>query len=129
MKKSWFLHCTVLTAIFALFAGMSCHSPTNNNPAKPLALIAPVAGATYHVGDTMKIRWQVNDTIDVSSVVLELHHDTTILVLGTNSFPRDSTSYSWVVDSSAVSTHCYVKVKEYFNNVPPDSSGIFTITK
>jgi hypothetical protein len=120
----------VAGAIIGLIVGFGCKSSTSpKSTPNALVVVQPSAGQTYKVGDTMKIKWQVNDSSEVSSVILELHHDTTILVIGNNSFPPDSTSHSWIVDSSTVSTHCYVKVREYNNSVPPDSSGIFTITK
>jgi hypothetical protein len=75
----------------------------------------------------VQIQWQVNSP-DVSSVEVYLYHDTSETELLPHSYPPDTTTFAWIVANSQVSNHCYIQIREYFGNVPPDSSGIFTIT-
>jgi hypothetical protein len=137
MKKNLVVHCAASAMICFLLAGWACNKSSNTGPkasTDSLVVLQPTAGQTFKVGDTMKIKWQVNDTNDISSIVIQLyrdslHHDSLITTIGSNSFPADSSPYSWVIPSSAVAAHCYIRI---FNYLPygsyPDSSGVFTIT-
>ena len=132
MKKKIVSHSVVLAVICMLFSGIGCNHSTSPKTTTTSAMVVlqPTAGQTFSVGDTIKIKWQINYPDSISSLILTLYHlpDSVPITLGTGSFAYPDTTFSWVADSAAVSNHCYIKLQEYFNNVPPDSSGTFSIT-
>jgi hypothetical protein len=133
MKKNIVCQSVVLAIMCMLFAGMACNKTTGpNTTPNALVVLQPTAGQSFKVGDTMHVKWQVNDTNDISSVVVQLYgfpNDTLITTLGNGSFPPDSASYSWIIDSAAVAAHCYIRICNYepYGSYP-DSSSLFTIT-
>jgi len=132
MKKNIVCQSGVLAIICMLFAGMACNKSTGpKTTPSALVVLQPTAGQSFKVGDTMHVKWQVNDTNDISSVLVQLYgfpNDTFIKTLGNGSFSLDTTSYSWIIDSSAVAAHCYIRICNYIDYSYPDSSGVFTIT-
>jgi|WetSurMetagenome_2_1015567.scaffolds.fasta_scaffold308006_2 hypothetical protein len=133
---------TALVLSCVLFTGLSCKQPIKPDPTptKPINILQPAGGEHYIVGDTMHIIWQ-NNSANISSVKVFLCRDSTrigladttiitnltwLLSLGSIS-PPDST-LDWKIDSSYVSSHCTVLIREYFDNVEPDTSGVFSIT-
>jgi len=131
MKKNIVCQSLILTIMCMLFAGMACNKSTGTKTTpSAMVVLQPKAGQTFKVGDTINIKWQVNYPDSISSIVLWLYSlpDSIPMSLATSSFAYPDTTFSWVADSAAASNHCYIKLQEYFNNVPPDSSGTFSIT-
>lgn len=117
-----------------LLIGSNCKNATQPTPTptKPLELIQPKGGEHFKVGDTVQISWKANDSTYISSVeVLLLPGFPDYPLGGGGSFPLDTT-IKWIIDSTQVSTSCYIKICDYIDPTnphdPPDSSGRFSIT-
>ncbi len=140
MNKKLVIHCTAFAMMCLLLAGWACNNSTSPKTTSNQAMVVlqPTAGQTFKAGDTMKINWQINDTNDISSVVVQLYRDslnhdslaTTITAPGLGSFPTATTSYAWVIPSTTVAAHYYIRVYNYTNATypPAESSGVFSIT-
>jgi len=107
-----------------------------------LTVLAPNGGETFHVGDTMHVRWSA-DTSRVGAVNIELSFDAgstwNLLTSSHSVFVTDSTwgDYRWVVPESlatvsgmvsTLSAECLVRVWNYVGHSPQDESNtVFTI--
>ena len=78
--------CSIITVVsmigFTAAAFFGCDS--GNGPAgetKPLEIVAPKGGESYKVGQTVEIRWKINDASKIGSVgiVLSLDNGKTFL--------------------------------------------------
>jgi Developmentally Regulated MAPK Interacting Protein. len=121
----------ILLGLLALC--LSCDNGSNPaTPSKPLEIIQPKGGESYTVGQTVDIKWRINDLTKISSVMVKLSTNNgktfPVVLVGSLSIPPDSTSVSWTPLSDQVSTQCIVKVYEYNNeSTIYDKSGIFTV--
>jgi hypothetical protein len=111
--------------------------------AKPaVTVLAPNGGEDFSVGDTMNIRWDVNDAL-VNNVSLHLSVDNgkTWHVIGKPSGSYSTIDPDWKntrlvvppsvqsegADISTVSTQCKIRVKNYKGQEFDDSDGAFNI--
>jgi len=94
-----------------------------------LEIIHPAGGEIWAVGGTYLIQWRIIDSLKVSSVVVALSLDNgkTFNALFGNTFPKDTTSVVWSVDSSRVSNQCVIRVYDYIDYSIQDKSETFSI--
>jgi hypothetical protein len=116
-----------------LVLGLNCDKGTNTNtPIKPLEILQPKGGETYTVGQTVEIRWRINDLSKIPSVGVKLSIDNgklyTPLLLPDRSFPPETTWVSWIIQSTQASAHCIVEVYDYSDESLYDKSGAFTVS-
>jgi hypothetical protein len=119
---------------FSLICGvviMNCDN--GNGPSgvtKTLEIVAPKGGEGYKVGQTVTVKWKINDATKISSVGIKLSLDNgkSYEMLVDHSIPPETTSVSWTVTGDQVSNQCIVKVHEYIDESIFDKSGIFTVT-
>jgi hypothetical protein len=128
-----------LFAVLSLLIGcwmtafISCDDGAGpSGTAKPLELLAPKGGGSYQVGQTVEVKWKINDATKISSVGIRLSLDNGKSYLGndlelTSIFPP-TTSFSWTITADQVSTQCMLKIYDYIDNSIYDKSSIFTIT-
>jgi hypothetical protein len=107
-----------------------------------LTVLAPNGGETFHVGDTMYVRWSA-DTTRVGAVNIEISFDAgngwNLLTSSHSVYVTDSTwgDYRWVVPESlatvsgtisTLSASCLVRVWNYVGHSPQDeSNALFAI--
>lgn len=85
--------------------------------APPILIHSPVEGASYSVGDTMRVTYSADPTI-ISGVVISLTTDGGISLKGLNpteTLPAESDkAFEYVIpDSSFVSDNCRIKLSDY----------------
>jgi hypothetical protein len=101
-------------------------------PPKPLELLAPKGGGSYQVGQTVEVKWKINDTNKIFSVGIKLSLDNGKSYLGndleTSSIFRPTTSFSWTITDDQVSSQCILKIYDYVENTIYDKSSTFTIS-
>jgi hypothetical protein len=117
-----------------LIVTISCDKGTNSStpPFKTLELLQPRGGESYKVNQTVAIRWRINDTSNISTVGIMLSLDggkTWPLSLGNGSFPPETTSFSWTIESTQVSDQCMIKVYDYISQSINDRSGVFLVSR
>ena len=99
---------------------------------KPLELVAPKGGGSYQVGQTVEVKWKINDATKISSVGIKLSLDNGKSYLGndleTSSIFPPTTSFSWTIADDQVSSQCIIEVYDYIDNSINDKSSTFTIT-
>jgi hypothetical protein len=117
---------TILLGILA--TGFYCDT-TTNKPSDPLEIIQPKGGETYTVGQTVEIKWKINDFSQILSVAVQLSTDNgkSITYLADHSISSETTSFSWTIQTDQVSNQCFVKVYEYNDKSIYAKSGIFTV--
>ena len=100
-------------------------------PGKPLELVQPVGGETWHAGDTVTIQWKINDSTKVSSVIIKLSTNNGMtydfMITSAGSVFPPQTSFPWVIDSSQVSDQCIIRVSDYNDPSIRDESGVFSV--
>jgi hypothetical protein len=117
-----------------MVAFINCNDINDPNPppAGPLELMAPKGGESYKVGQTVEIKWKINDESKVASVGIKLSLDNgkSYLVndLESHSIPSTTTSFQWTITSDQVSSQCIIKVYEYNDASINDKSTAFTIS-
>jgi hypothetical protein len=93
------------------------------------ALLYPIGGETFIVGDEITIQWQANPSI-ISSVVVELSIDGGInyeyISLGSIG-PNDATSYAWTPTINNLGNNCKIRISDYSNQSIKCISETFTI--
>jgi len=121
-----------ITVTFPSTAGdisMPAFDPNNAVPAPTLEIVQPIGGETYHAGDTATIQWKINDSSQNLNIVIDFsldngNHFTTLFG---RSFPPETTSVLWIIDSSQVSNQCIIFIHDYFDYSIQDRSGIFSV--
>ena len=121
----------VVGSLLAL--GVNCDKGANTNtPLKPLEIIQPKGGETYTVGQTVEIRWRINDLSKILSVGVKLSTNNgklyTPILFPDHSFPSETTWVSWIIQSNQASAQCIVEVHEYNDVNLNDKSGAFTVS-
>jgi hypothetical protein len=118
--------------IIALAAGCdSSNNPPPPPPPDPLELLYPSGGESFAVDSTIVIRWRINDSTVITSVMVKLSinngmtYDFLISSGGSVFPPQDS--ISWTVDSAQVSTACRIRIYDYQDGSINDQSGVFTV--
>jgi len=129
-KKKMFI---AALAVSGLLIG--CHK--ENNPVeppptlKPLELLYPKGGESLMVGAIDTVKWRINDSTKISSVMAKLStnngmtYDSVITSSG-SVFPPQ-TSVPWTITSGEVSTQCKINIYEYNDPSINDKSGTFTV--
>jgi hypothetical protein len=118
--------------IFALSIG--CNNSTNPppTPLKTLQIIYPVGGENFKVGDSVRVKWKINDLTKISSVQVDLSIDSGKsfpINIGNGSIPPSITDTIWVPTAAEVSTKCIIKAKSYTDpTIYYDKSGVFTVS-
>ena len=117
-------------------ACMQCNNSTNVTKFNgPLELVYPkAANTTLHVGDTVKIRWSIHDTDQISSVEVRYSLDSGVSwpstqYIGTSSQTYPDTTLFWVVASNQVSTKFVLRVRDYNNTAIFNNSSAFTVAQ
>jgi hypothetical protein len=127
-----------LFAVVSLMIGcwlavcVNCDNGTGpNGTTKPLELVAPKGGGSYQVGQTVEVKWKINDANKISSVGIKLSLDNGKSYLGYDLEPESifppTTSFSWTITDDQVSTQCILKIYDYIDNSINDKSSTFTI--
>lgn len=116
-----------------LIVTISCDKGTDSNtpPFKTLELLQPRGGESFKVNHTVAIIWRVNDTSQISTVGILLSLDggkTWPITLGNGSFPPETTSFYWTIESTQVSGQCMIKVYDYISQPINDRSGVFSVS-
>jgi hypothetical protein len=130
MKKIYPLFGFLVAGCWLLTAGIFCDTEEAIIPKQPLELLQPKGGESYKVNQTVVIQWQVNDTLHISTVGIRLSLDggkSFPQFLGGISFPLTTNSYSWVVESSQISSQCVIKVFDYIDVSVSTVSGVFSV--
>jgi hypothetical protein len=92
------------------------------------AVINPVVGATYHVGQTREIKWRLNsNNISHVSIALSLDSGATFPITLTSSLSASATSYSWEITKAQASSKCIISVHDADNDSVLVTSGMFTV--
>ncbi|MBN1128690.1 MAG: hypothetical protein JXA71_06870 [Chitinispirillaceae bacterium] len=119
-------------AVCGLLAG--CHkenNPVQPPPLKPLELLYPKGGESFKADSTVLIRWQINDSTKISSVMARLstNNGMTYDVVITSSGPvfPPLTSVSWIAAAGQASTQCRIRIYDYQDGSINDQSGVFTV--
>jgi hypothetical protein len=101
------------------------------NTAKPLELLQPVGGEGYNAGETVAIKWKINDTANISSVRIKLstNNGVSFSDIADHSFEPSITSYDWTVDSEFISNQCIILIADYIDGSINDKSALFSINK
>jgi hypothetical protein len=134
MTKGKMLLAGLSACAVALVLAIGCDKGTGPAPQKkPLELLYPTGGNSFKVDSIVTIRWRINDTISISSVVVELSIDNgktyppAFLISTGGSVFRPDTSISWTITSSEVSDSCIINIYKYGEGSTNDKSGRFTI--
>jgi hypothetical protein len=121
-------------ALMVLAAG--CDKGTEPTPPKkPLELLYPTGGESFMMDSVVTIRWRINDTTQVSSVVVKLSINNGLtydyLISSTGSVFPPELSVPWIVTSDQASSQCKIWIYEYQPGHPEvsDKSAVFTVTK
>jgi hypothetical protein len=120
----FFYLCLAGCAVF-----MNCDNGSGpGQPVKPLEIVAPKGGESYKVGQTVTVKWKVNDLINISTVGVRLSIDNgkSYKELAEHSLTPDTTFFTWIPDSA--SSQCVIKVYSYTDDLVFDKSGVFTVT-
>ena len=141
MKKTFFFIMVILG--FISLPDTGCKSDVAGpNPAdttkpvdltKPLNILYPKGGETYKVNQTVRVRWQINDSTKIGSVRIDLSLDRgktfpiTFISPSGGSFSRNITQYDWKIENASISDSCVIKVREYNEGSLNDRSGVFSI--
>jgi hypothetical protein len=133
--KSVYLHIAALIGIACAIFGTNCNSGTNPPPpvAGPLELLFPKGGSgqSFNVGDTVMIKWTIHDKSQVGSVAikysLSVDSNWSVNDIGDKSFSYPDTSYLWAITATYTSNQFALKIYEYNNHTPCDSSARFVI--
>jgi len=113
-----------------LSLSMSCNNSTNPPPTPPktLQMIYPAGGENFKVGDSVRVKWKINDLTKISSVQVDLSIDSGKsfpINIGNGSIPSSIADTVWV--PTVASTKCIIKVKSYTDALINDKSGVFTV--
>ena len=126
MNKFRALSIASLLGLFALSIG--CNNSTNP-PKKPCQMIYPAGGENFKVGDSVRVKWKVNDLTKIASVQVDLSIDngkSFPINIGNGSISSSIADTMWV--PAAASTKCIIKVKSYQDALIYDKSGVFTVS-
>ena len=120
-------------SVVCLAVFMTCDNGTGPTPpAKTLEIVAPKGGESYKVGQTVTIKWKINDATKISSVGIKLSPDNGKTIpnidLETSSIFPPTDSFSWTITSDQASTQCVIKVYDYLDKSINDQSGVFTVS-
>ena len=129
MKLNVLLPCCL--SMIIVLAATSCDRPVD--PPEPLVLEAPDGGGTYYVGDTMEIRWTLNDSI--SGLIIDFSANngvnyTQVAAFFANDPEIADGRYGWIIPDSAgtltkrstVSNSCKIFIHDYFDYTIGDAS-------
>lgn len=121
------LSACVSVVLIALSVGCKKDNPVTPPPKDPIELLYPVGGESFKLGDTVTVRWRINDNTNLSSIALERStiNGMAYSLLHYTSIPLDTTFCSWIVDS--ISTQCIIRVRDYLDYSVFDKSGVFTV--
>ena len=97
----------------------------------PLVLLDPLGGENFKVGETVPIKWTIHDKSQVGSVAikysLSVGSNWSVNDIGDKSFSYPDTSYPWTITDTYKSNQFALKIYEYNNHTPSDSSARFVI--
>ncbi len=134
MKKKRNFIFAVLTGAGALLTA-TCDKATNPPPPPVLELLFPKGGGnqSFKVGETVTIRWSIHDRDQIGSVGIPYSLDGgkswSKFYIGNDSFIYPDTTCQWTIDSTYISDKFVLKIFEYTNHTPADSSAPFVISK
>ena len=112
---------------------MNCDNGNGPNPVtKPLEIVSPKGGESYTVGQSVEIKWKINDASKIGSVGITLSLDNgktfSAYDLELTSIYPPTTTFSWTIASDQVSDQCVIEVREYNDHSINDKSGAFTVS-
>jgi hypothetical protein len=119
---------SIASLLGLLTLSMSCNNGANPPP-KTLQMIYPVGGENFKVGDSVRVKWKVNDLTKIASVQVDLSIDSGKsfpINIGNGSIPSGIADTVWV--PAAASTKCIMRVKSYRDPLIKDFSGLFTVS-
>jgi hypothetical protein len=129
-KRMNVLGWAALGCLIALSAGCKGNNPVTP-PKDPLELLYPKGGESLKVGDTVTIRWQINDSTKVSSVKAKLSTNNGITydvwITGSGSIFPPQMYVPWTITVGQVSNQCKIMIGDYLDNSITDMSGTFTV--
>ena len=122
-----------MTIICCSIISLQCDNGNGpDNPAGPLELVSPKGGESYQVGQTVEVKWKINDATKISSVGIKLSLDNGKSFLGndleTSSIFPPTTTFSWTITDEHVSSQCLLEVYDYIDNSINDKSGTFSVS-
>jgi len=129
-KKKMFI---AALAVCGLLIGCNkANNPVQTPPTpKPLELLYPKGGESLTVGDIDTVKWRINDTTKISSVMAKLSIDTgktyDVVITSSGSVFPPQTSVPWTITGTQVSTQCKIKIYDYLDQSINDQSGAFTV--
>ncbi len=138
-----------LTKSMVVFIGLIpmllCDNGTSPPSTRPLELIFPRGGGgqTFKVGDTVTIKWKINDLSKVNDVGISYSLDggktvTGTQIIGNGSIAYPDTSYRWIITDRFVSDSFVLIIWEYKGQClngspscdsPSDKSAPFRIVR
>jgi len=129
MNKFSLLCAVSMFGLIALM--MNCNNSTNPTPPKTLQLLQPTGGENFKVGQSVTVRWKINDLTQISSVEIDMSIDSGKsypFTIANGTIPSSITDTVWIPTADQVSNKCILKIKSYTPPYVPDQSGIFTVS-
>jgi hypothetical protein len=128
-----------MLSCLAMALNLSCERP--EDPLEPLVLDAPNGSATYYVGDTLEIRWRLNDSIAGLQIDFSANNGASYAKINAF-FPNDpeiaDNRCHWIIpdsvgippNRSTVSDSCKIWIHDYFDYTIGDASDrVFSIKR
>jgi hypothetical protein len=116
-----------LGSILVLMTGC----PKNPVSLKPIELLQPTIGQTYHCGQTREIKWRINDKVKIDAIGVKLSLDSGItfpISIGNAPISSSDTVIVWEILKTQVSTLCVIEVFKYSDEAAyNEKSGTFKV--